>query len=66
MFNVCLQVNNNARFSAGDFSFNEPTLSSPKVREFHNLAGKVILQNSYGYPMLQIAVGILAVMFFIA
>jgi len=28
---------------------------------FHNPAGKVILQNSYGYPMLQIAVYTLAV-----
>jgi hypothetical protein len=32
----------------------------------HDIAGKVILQNSCGYLMLQIAVDILAVMFFIA
>jgi hypothetical protein len=32
----------------------------------HHFAGKVILQNSRGYLMLQIAVHILAIMFFIA
>jgi hypothetical protein len=35
--------------------------SSPKLREF-----QVILQNSHGFLLLQIAVEILAVMFFIA
>jgi hypothetical protein len=37
-----------------------------ELEEKHNLAGKVMLQNSCGYLMLQIVVDILAVVFLIA